>query len=200
MSKLERRYITGEVKLEARENADSRKISGYAAVFNKASLPLDGGWFREKINQRAFDKVLGGDTACLFNHDTNLILARNKGTLKLSVDEIGLRYEFDAPQSPNGDNLLESIRRGDIVGSSFSFTVKEVLWRKLEGEDAEEEREVMEVGELRDVGPVTFPAYPDTDVFLNSLHQNETQYRAERDAQLNDEILTDLFEAELKLY
>ena len=107
-NKILQRFSDCEIKVEQREDGEeTRKITGYAAVFNKWSNPLGmDGWFREKIDARAFDNVLNDDVVAVFNHDNNIILARNKKTLNLLIDEIGLRYEFDAPKSPNGDNIL----------------------------------------------------------------------------------------------
>jgi HK97 family phage prohead protease len=50
------------------------------------------------------------------------VLGRNKsGTLRLSVDGIGLRYEIDPPDTQAARDLIESLRRGDVSGSSFAF-------------------------------------------------------------------------------
>ena len=124
-------FVTGNIRIEERaDGGESRKVGGYAATFNKWSLPLYGGWFREKVSPGAFDAVLDQDVVAVFNHNDNYILARNKKTLNLSVDAVGLRYEFDAPKSSNGDNILEAIRRGDIIGSSFRFIPKTVQWEQ----------------------------------------------------------------------
>jgi len=163
-TKIQPRFFEGaSIKIEKREDGEkSRKIIGYAAVFNRWSQPLGyDGWFREKIDPAAFNNVLDHDVVAVFNHDNNLLLARNKKSMKLSVDSVGLRYEFEAPNSPNGDNVLEAIERGDVVGSSFRFMPKSTKWEKSEVEGIEEDRTILEIENLIDVGPVTFPAYPD---------------------------------------
>lgn len=157
-------------QIEAREDGTkTRKVFGYSAIFNRFSLPL--GWFKEKIAPGAFDEVLDDDTVALFNHNSNMLLARNKKTLKLSIDDIGLRYEFEAPKTTAGNDLLEMIERGDVVGSSFAFTVKSASWEKAPKDDedgVEEYRTILKVDRLFDVGPVTSPAYPDTTVAKRS--------------------------------
>lgn len=161
---IRKRYFEGNLAIEKREDgSDSRKVIGHAAVFDKWSLNF-GNYFREKVDKHAFDEVLDQDTVALFNHNRNMVLARNGKTLKLSLDETGLRYEFEAPNTTHGNDLLESIRRGDITGSSFQFTIKEESWAKSEIRDVEEDRTILKVDRLIDVSPVTFPAYPDTDV------------------------------------
>lgn len=161
---IERRFFTLPVTIEKRaDEAESRTIVGYAAVFNKWSDPIYN-WFREKIDPAAFNNVLNQDTVCLFNHERNLVLARNGGTLKLSVDATGLKYEFEAPKTTIGDDLLENIRLGNIKHSSFAFVTKRAEWAKSSEDTLEEDRTILEVETLIDVSPVTFPAYPDATV------------------------------------
>jgi len=151
--------------IEVRADEESRTITGYAALFNTLSDPLGG--FREKIAPGAFDNVLKDDVRALVNHDSNLILARSPKTLKLSIDERGLKYEFEAPKTSAGNDILESVKRGDINQSSFAFSVNEDEWK----EDDEQRviREIKSFKRLYDVSPVTFPAYPDTTVAKRSL-------------------------------
>ena len=179
---IERRFTAGAVELRAvGEGADAkRKVRGYAAVFNADSENLGGDTYRmiERIEPGAFDDVLKDDVRALFNHDANLILARSKagaGTLSLGVDERGLWYEFEAPDTQAGRDLLVSLQRGDVDQSSFAFTVRK------EGQKWEEEtrdgvttarRTIKKVSRLYDVSPVTYPAYPDASAALRSLEQH----------------------------
>ena len=121
----------------------------------------DLGGFREIIAPGAFDDVLENDVRALINHDGNLILARTtSGTLALSTDEKGLRYEFEIPESSYGKDLAVSMKRGDITQSSFAFTVADDSWETRDGMDV---RTINKVKRLFDVSPVTYPAYPDAD-------------------------------------
>jgi HK97 family phage prohead protease len=161
----ERRFLPEPViiTVEKRGDKEVRLVSGYAAVFNQLSRNL--GWFREKIEPGAFDNVLENDVVALFNHEPNLILARTiSKTLKLSVDERGLKYEFEAPNTTAGNDLVVSLERGDIQHSSFSFSIEKEKWE--EDEEAGEIRTVLEVKRLYDVSPVVFPAYTQTDVAM----------------------------------
>lgn len=164
---------------ELRAAPDSRTIEGYAAVFNSESE--DFGWFVEEIAPGAFDDVLGNDVRALFNHDNNLILARTTSkTLEISVDERGLKYKFEAPNTSVGNDLLESIRRGDVSQSSFGFTVADAKWEDLEMmKDGKKwfktKRTILKLERLYDVSPVTFPAYPDTDVALRSFEARKVE-------------------------
>ena len=116
----------------------------------------------------------------LFNHDPNLILGRTTaGTLKLSVDERGLKYSFTAPDTTTGRDLMVSLERGDVSQSSFGFIVEEDDWD--EDENGMTIRTIKKVGRLLDVSPVTYPAYPDAEVGKRSF----LNYRTEKEKQEN---------------
>ncbi len=120
MNDRETRCYSGEVRAEQRTDEPTR-ILGYGSVFNSRSEPLWG--FREIIKPGAFDDVLNDDVRGLFNHDPNFILGRSAaGTLSLSVDERGLRYDITAPDTQTiRDLVLAPMMRGDINQSSFAF-------------------------------------------------------------------------------
>ncbi len=161
-SDRELRFFNEPVLVRAADGK-TKTVEGYAAKFEQLSQNL--GWFREKIARGAFDNVLDGDTVALFNHDFNMILARTiSKTLKLSVDEIGLRYEFEAPDTQAGRDLVVMLERGDVQHSSFSFTIQDEKWEQ--DDELGEIRTVLSVKRLYDVSPVVMPAYRDTDVSL----------------------------------
>jgi len=147
---------------------ESRWIVGYAAKFGVNSLDL--GDFVERIDPGAFGIVAERrgrkkplETRALWNHDANFPLARYPGTLRMNVDEVGLRYEFPVPDTTYGRDLAANIEAGIVRGSSFSFQVAPGgdSWSV---EDGRSIRTVTKIDTLIDVGPVTFPAYPDADV------------------------------------
>jgi len=185
---IERRYFPVSVTIEKRNDGepDSRKIVLYAAAFNKWSQNF-GGWFREKFDRNAFNNVLNSeDTVALFNHDMNQVLARNKNTLALSVDDTGLRSEFDLPNTTLGNDMLELVKRGDIKFGSVAFSVKVQKWAKSEiPTEVEEDRTILEVEKLYDVSLVTTPAYPDTSVARRSFDESQEEV-----------IIKDLYEQE----
>lgn len=159
---LERRSIVTEVRSEG----EGRKIAGYGAVFN---VETDiGGFFREKIAPGAFSSSMDGDIRSFFNHDSNNVLGRTKsGTLRLSQDTTGLRYEVDLPDTQVARDLKVSMERGDVDGSSFAFTVTRESW----DETGDVPLRTIEEANLYEVGPVTVPAYPDAKVALRSLEK-----------------------------
>ena len=113
MEKEIRKLNTSEVR--ARGNRD---VDGYALVFN--SLSEDLGGFKEQIVPEAIGDVIDrSDVFALFNHTPDKVLARSrygKGSLLLTPDDKGLRYEFTAPKTDLGDTLLEFLTRGEHLG------------------------------------------------------------------------------------
>ena len=153
----EKRYYEIESRLTKKNGQDV--VVGHAAVFN--SLSEDLGGFREKIMPGAFDDVLKNDVRAYFNHDPNFLLGRTSaGTLRLSVDEKGLRYELDVPNTTAGRDLKENLRLGNITQSSFAFTIGKDgdSWER--NEDGADIRIINKVNRLYDVSPVSLPAYP----------------------------------------
>jgi HK97 family phage prohead protease len=177
----EKRYITGSIEIEKRDgDTESRTISGYAVVFGKASSVLGGKsfGFTETIGRAAFDGVDMSGVIATFNHNFDNVLARSdSGSLTLSMDNTGLRYSFESPNTTYGNDLLENVRNGNVKGSSFMFTVRDQKWTyRDEGVD---EREITQVDELFELGPVTIPAYPDTTAAQRSYDSSKPQAKTD---------------------
>ena len=164
--------------LELRMDGDKPTVVGYGAVFNSESNDLGG--FREYIAPGAFDGRLEDDVRFLINHDANLILARTtNGTLRLSVDEKGLRYEADLPNTSTARDLMELLKNGTISQSSFAFTVEEDSWEIKDGMNI---RTIDKVSRLYDVSSVTYPAYDaaSSSVALRSMKEWQEKEEAKK--------------------
>lgn len=163
MSMERRAFSIDRMAVERREKEASR-IVGHASVFNREANI--GGWFIESVAPGAFARAIReDDVRSLFNHDPNFVLGRNKaGTLTMREDDTGLFTETLPPDTQIARDLMISIERGDISGMSFGFRVTKQEWDES-GDILK--RKILEV-ELYDVSPVTFPAYPQTDVALRS--------------------------------
>ena len=163
---------------ELRTNAEGRIIVGYAAKFERWSEPIMG-WFKEQIARDAFSECDVTDVIMCFNHNIDSILARTtSGTLTLSTDDEGLRFEFEAPATTMGNDMLELVRRGDISKCSFKFTVEEDEWRYADKENKLEydERTIRKIGKLYDVSLVVYPAYSDTEAGVRHLEERKQQF------------------------
>lgn len=169
MHDAERRFLTTGLRIERR--ADNKTVlAGHAAVFNERSENLGG--FREIVAPGAFAEALKkDDVRALFNHDANFVLGRSAAkTLRLAEDDRGLAYEVDLPDTQTiRDLVIGPVERGDISGSSFGFRVLPNGQNWTEDDEGVLIRTLTAV-RLYDVSPVTFPAYPQTDVALRCLN------------------------------
>jgi len=150
------------IATRAKEPAAPKVITGYGAVFYNAADPGTEYtmWsdFVERVMPGCFDRsIREDDVRSFFNHDENQILGRNQaGTLALSIDPTGLRYDVEPPDTELGRSVFEAVRRRDVSGSSFMFAEGDVVWRQIGDLVIRELNEV----QLWEVGPVVFPAYP----------------------------------------
>jgi HK97 family phage prohead protease len=190
---MQRRFINRKVTVEKRGDGDQAQpiISGYAAVYYREDDPntVFQIWpgMTERIAPGAFDEAIrSDDVRGLFNHDPNMILGRTSaGTMRLSADATGLRYEIDPPDTGTGNDVRTAIKRGDVTGSSFSFDLLESGW--IDNEDGTTVRVIRKV-RLYDVGPVTFPAYESTSAMARAAGCDDpmkafTEHRAQVESQ-----------------
>ena len=167
-------------ELRIREDEEGKKcrtITGYAILFNTPSVPL---WedeeeeAREVIAPEAVTREFldGCDVKMTMFHDRQLILARSKngaGTLTYTVDERGVAFAFDAPNTADGDKALELVRRGDISGCSFAFRThyydRNYVDRSVERVDGKTKitYTVRSMIGIYDFTLAADPAYPDTN-------------------------------------
>ncbi len=150
-----------ESDFTTREDGTDLCIEGYFAVFNSNYELWKGA--TESIAPGAFTDTLGGDIRALVDHETRLVLGRNKaGTLELREDSHGLWGRISInPNDTDAMNLYERVKRGDVDQCSFGFdiTEEEVAFR----EDGTVHWTIKGV-KLYEVTVCTFPAYTETNV------------------------------------
>lgn len=175
-----------------------RILKGYALVFNKKYWMGD---HFEVISPQALKYADMSDVRCLFNHDVNYVLGRSSaGTLKLTIDEVGLYYECPLPDTHIGNHIAESLRRRDISQSSFSFRLRVDESRKYYGDYWSQTgnvttRTIIDISAIWDVGPVTFPASPTTEAGLlidMQLQQNKSLAKKDTPTLTKSELLKKL--------
>lgn len=160
---------------------DKNVLRGYALKWEQRYM-MKG--FTERVARKALDQADMSDVRALLNHDPNIVLGRTKsGTLRLKMDDIGLAYEIDIPDTQAGRDLAYSIKRGDISQSSWGFSLngnEDDDWTR----DADGEHRVLNrIRRVWDVSPVTFPANPDTTVAKRSLEAAQAEWKAKEEEQ-----------------
>jgi HK97 family phage prohead protease len=155
-----RQYPAAEIRAE--KGDEGSVLVGHAAVFDTLSLEMWG--MREKVAPGAFEETLGkDDIRALWNHDAGAVLGRKQaGTLSLAEDKTGLAVRIDVPDTQVGRDAVTTIDRGDVSQMSFGFRVLGDSWTT--DDESDMLIRIVEKVRLFEVSPVTFPAYPDTDV------------------------------------
>lgn len=165
----------------AEEN--SRIVEGYAIVFNQQSRQLydkaSKKVFTEIIDPRAVTKTFldDQDVKMLYNHSNDMLLARSTfgiGTLSYEIDEYGVKYRFEMPNTTVGNDVLELIRRGDVWGCSFAFSYAKdgVRDEKRNGHNF---RTVIQMASIDDFSIVVDPAYLGTYVTTREFSAPEEE-------------------------
>lgn len=162
----ETRAFEFEVRAEQNEE-HGHFITGQPIVFNANT---DLGWYTERISPEALINADLRDVRFLVNHNTDMIpLARSRNnnansTMQMSIDESGMniRVDLDTEGNPEAKSLYSAVKRGDVSGMSFMFTVDEDRWDDLESDHPT--REILSIGKVFEVSAVTFPAYEQTSI------------------------------------
>ena len=179
---VRRELLTSAADLHVREagegEAPGRTITGYAILFNTPSEPIwddEDGEAREVISPEAVTRELldSSDIKMTMFHERQLILARSNkgsGTLSYEIDAKGVKFEFEAPNTTDGDKAIELVRRGDLAGCSFMFST--YYWEPGFVERSTEVRDgksyttytVRQITGIYDFTLAADPAYPATSV------------------------------------
>ena len=168
------RSLQTELKTRAEGEGQDMYIEGYFAVFNRQTELWPGAF--EEIAPGSFDETLGNDIRALINHDTTLVLGRNKsGTLELKADSHGLwgRVKIN-PNDSDAVNIYERVKRGDVDQCSFGFNItsEETEWR----DDGTVKWTITGI-DLHEVSVCTFPAYEDTGVQARKAEVSQYKQR-----------------------
>ena len=196
---------TEDCQLRALEN--SRTIEGYAVVFNQRSVFLPD-WNKGRMVEEVMmpgciteELIAKSDVVANIDHDNSRMVARSingEGSLRLSLDEHGLKFSYEAPLTNDGETVLQGVRRGDFRGCSFAYTCDEdtgVHYERNEKDPRALIRYVDEVNGLYDVSVVIHPAYPQTNVdsrsavldgaLLRGMIEEEQEQEQENDINSN---------------
>lgn len=162
--------VTRAYNFEIRANNDESHgdfIEGRPIVYDSMT---DLGYFNEVIERGALKDTDLKDVRFLVNHNTDMIpLARSRrnnenSTMQMTVDNdgMGIRVNLDTENNTEAKNLYSAIKRGDISGMSFMFSIDNEEWEDLESDHPT--RHIKKIGQVLEVSAVTFPAYESTEI------------------------------------
>lgn len=204
MKTINKREIFTASQLRLREidgQEESRTITGYAILFDVPSAPLyedEEEVIREVIAPEAVSLELldKSDIKMTMFHDRQLLLARSNkgsGTLSYGIDDRGVYFEFEAPDTADGDKAIELVKRGDIAGCSFAFSTRYydkafVEENVVHGDKVEVTYRVKVITDIYDFTLAADPAYPDTSVeareIVDALHQRRQREKEKFEKQI----------------
>lgn len=188
------RSLVTNFNIEKREDgSESRTLTGYAIVFNQDSEDLG---FRERILPGAVTEevIKRSDIVFTYQHNLNWCLARlteGEGNIEVSIDEHGVAFRFEVPNTTIGNDLLELVRTGVVRGCSFAFTIdpSDPEAEKWEEVDGIYHRYIHKIDRLYDFSCVVTPAYEGTSVSARAMDnldalkkEVEARQQAEADA------------------
>lgn len=164
---IEQRSYSFEIRAEENGDKNIGVVTGRPIVYESKT---DLGVFDEIIAKGALDDANLKDVRFLVNHDTSKIpLARSRNnnknsTMQLMPDEngLGIRVNLDVENNSDARNLYSAIKRGDITGMSFMFTVNGEDWSDIDSDHPT--RTITSISNVLEVSAVTFPAYEDTSI------------------------------------
>lgn len=196
-----------DLRVEARaDGAESRTISGYAVRFNEWSKPFWGEWI-EMIEPGAFDNCDMSDVIMCTDHGVDCadVLARRRdgqGSLTIEVDEQGVRFSFDAPNTTRGNDILEQVRRGDISECSFKFIVAEDrwVWRTAANGLEYDQRMISAIEKLFDLSIVVSGQYPNTSAVAERAAVEELRREASGGSDPSRQALAEIARERVALY
>lgn len=204
MKTINKREIFTASQLRLREidgKEESRTITGYAILFDVPSAPLyedEDEVIREVIAPEAVSLELldKSDIKMTMFHNKQLLLARSNkgsGTLSYGIDDKGVYFEFEAPDTADGDKAIELVKRGDIAGCSFAFSTRYydnafVEESVVHGNKVEVTYRVKVITGIYDFTLAADPAYPDTSVeareIVDALHQRQQREKEKFEKQI----------------
>lgn len=173
-----------ESQIRAVNNNDGTySVSGYAVVFNQPSQPLP---FIEYISRDALNDVDFSKTLLLYAHDYNKILARaDSATLKTEIDNNGLKFTAQIPDTTLGTDTFKNIQAGNVKGCSFGFTIANGGDRWDTQDDGTTVHYVDKIDTVSELTLTAIPAYEETSVSAQVKRDLEQYLNNKEEQDLN---------------
>lgn len=171
--------------VEERENTNTYTVVGYASTFDSYTLmTIDGVDYKERIERHAFDMSDMSDVIFQYDHTGKVLARTSNKTLKIEIDEHGLKVTADLSTTAASRELYEEIKSGLITKMSFAFKVGTDHY-----ESNSHTRVVDTITKVYDVSAVSIPANPDTEIssrnYFNGVIEAEKAERLESERKEN---------------
>lgn len=177
--KSDREYRMVSVEFRAKEEEEQKHIvEGYATTFNDPYVlyTYDGVDYKEEVDRNALDGADMEDVIFLYNHEGMVFARQSNGSLKLEMDEKGLRVWADLSLTEDSRRLYEAIKTGLVTQMSWAFTVEEDSYN-----EKEHLRKLLKIRKVYDVSAVSIPANPATDISARAYFDGVIEEQRRRD-------------------
>ncbi len=149
-------------------------VEGYAATFNQEYEITDFSDYRilERIDQDAFNGCQMDDVIFQYNHEGRVFARTTNNTLKIEIDQKGLKVIADLSGTEGGRKLYDDIDGGYINKMSFSFIIAEAdMEERINIKDGKKEfvNVIKRIKHLYDVSAVSIPANNFTEISARNL-------------------------------
>lgn len=183
----EYRTFKMETRVEEKQEGGKKLVlRGYPILFNTETKIYDF-WYgevRETILPTALE---GTDLTNVYlvtghNIEPDKVLGRNNVNMRMEVDETGLFFECELPNTQHARDIYNLIESGLVDGMSFGFRCSdEVNPETLT-------RTITHIDELYEVTITPFPAYKEASVIVQKQRlEDEEKKKAEEQAKADEE-------------
>lgn len=179
-------------------------IQGYALTFDTISEDLG---FKETIRKGALDNCDLSNVVLNFNHNDNMILARNNknegmGSLQLAIDEKGLFFDAIPTDTTYARDLISNMEAGIVGKCSFAFNLDwddeaAQSWDWDNGSRGYDFRTINKIAKISDCSIVVNPAYESTSSTIYKRSKEEYNKELENQKELK-QIELELMRLELE--
>lgn len=116
-----RHLFTQDAKFAVTTVADKPvTLSGYALVWGE--LSSDRGGYRVRL--KPYSATVQASSFALYHHDAKLVIGNTEnGTLRYSLDDVGLKVEIDLPDTSTGRDVAKLVGKKYIKGMSFGMLI-----------------------------------------------------------------------------
>lgn len=157
------------------ENPEYR-VSGYSTMFNQPFVLYRDKWggqeyeIREQVDSHAFDSADMSDVIFNLNHEGRVFARQSNGTLKLTIEEKGLRVDAYLGGTEEGRKIHQEIEGGYLTKMSYRFVVEDDEVKEFsEGDKRVILRTITNIRKLYDVSVVSIPADDHTSISARSF-------------------------------
>ena len=175
MSDFNTKYQARTVELRdtsVKDEDGKMVLEGYASIFNSPTVLWQDGdiEYKEVIDAQAFDGADMSDCCLKYNHEGAVHARVRRGSLKLEVDNVGLKFRAELIDTTDSTDLYKRVKNGLVDKCSFAFSVKEYSF-----DTNTYTRTITKINKLYDVAVVDMPAYKDTSVSARGAFEMEIE-------------------------